>query len=49
MVLVLAGNDALGTVKLATGGGRFEQTPYVITGESRGAAAVAMPGGRRAR
>jgi hypothetical protein len=49
MVLVLAGNGALGTVKLATGGGWFAQTPYAISGESRGAAAVAMPGGRRAR
>jgi len=46
MVLVLAGNDALRTVKLATAGGRFEQTPYVITGESRPAAA-ALPAGRR--
>jgi hypothetical protein len=34
MVLVLAGNSALGTVKLATGDSRFEPTPYVITGES---------------
>ncbi len=49
MVLVLAGNDALRTVKLATAGSsRFEQTPYVITGESR-AAAPASPAGRRAR
>ena len=49
MVLVLAGNDALRTVKLATAGGsRFEQTPYVITGESRPGAA-AMPAGRRPR
>ena len=38
MVLVLAGNAALGTVKLATGGSRFEPTPYVITGESHPAA-----------
>ena len=49
MVLVLAGNGALGTVKLATGGSRFEQTPYAITGDSRPAAATAMPGGRTAR
>ncbi len=49
MVLVLAGNDALRTVKLATAGSsRFEQTPYVITGESR-AAAPASPAGRRPR
>jgi hypothetical protein len=48
MVLVMAGNSALGTVKLATGGSRFEPTPYVITGESRPAAAPA-PFGRRAR
>jgi hypothetical protein len=48
MVLVLAGNDALRTVKLAAGGSRFEQTPYVITGESRPAAAP-MPAGRKAR
>jgi hypothetical protein len=46
MVLVLAGNDALRTVKLATNGGRFEQTPYVITGESRAAAGPTMPGRR---
>jgi hypothetical protein len=46
MVLVLAGNSALGTVKLATGGSRFEQTPYVITGDSRPAAAP-TPVGRR--
>jgi hypothetical protein len=39
MVLVLAGNSALGTVKLATGGSRFEPTPYVITGESSPTAA----------
>ncbi|MCX6631462.1 MAG: hypothetical protein NTW28_27940 [Candidatus Solibacter sp.] len=49
MVLVLAGNDALRTVKLATGGSRFEQSPYVVTGESRPAAAPATAGGRRAR
>jgi len=47
MVLVLAGNDALRTVKLATAGNRFEQTPYVITGESHPLAAT--PAGRRAR
>jgi hypothetical protein len=47
MVLVLAGNSALGTVKLATGGSRFETTPYVIAGESRPAAAPATPGNRR--
>jgi hypothetical protein len=41
MVLVLAGNDALRTVKLATGGSQFEQTPYVITGESRSPAVAA--------
>ena len=46
MVLVLAGNDALRTVKLATAGGRFEQTPYVVTGESR-LGAAALPAGRR--
>jgi hypothetical protein len=47
MVLVLAGNSALGTVKLATGGSRFEPTPYAITGESRPAApAPARPGSR---
>ena len=49
MVLVLAGNDALRTVKLATGGSRFEQTPYVITGDSRPPAAAPTPAGRRAR
>jgi hypothetical protein len=47
MVLVLAGNSALSTVKLATGGSRFEPTPYVIAGESRPAATPAMPGNRR--
>jgi hypothetical protein len=46
MVLVLAGNDALRTVKLATAGGRFEQTPYVITGASQPTAAPAPPGRR---
>jgi hypothetical protein len=49
MVLVLAGNDALRTVKLATGGGRFEQAPYVVTGESRAAAVPSAPAGRRGR
>ena len=48
MVLVLAGNDALRTVKLAAGGISFEQAPYVITGESR-SPATAMAVGRRAR
>jgi hypothetical protein len=47
MVLILAGNSALATVKLAIGGSRFEPTPYVISGESRPAAAPAMPGHRR--
>ncbi len=46
MVLVLAGNDALRTVKLATANGRYEQTPYVIAGESAAPAPVA---GRRPR
>ncbi len=49
MVLVLAGNDALRTVKLATAGGRFEQTPYVITGGPQQAAVPAVPAGWRAR
>jgi hypothetical protein len=49
MVLVLAGNDALRTVKLATSGGaRFEQAPYVITGDASRPAAAPM-GGRRQR
>jgi hypothetical protein len=48
MVLVLAGNDALRTVKLATGGRGFEQTSYVVTGDSRAAGAAAT-GGRRGR
>jgi hypothetical protein len=39
MVLVLAGNDALRTVKLTTDGSRFQETPYVIVGDSRPAAA----------
>ncbi len=48
MVLVLAGNDALRTVKLATSGSaRFEQTPYVITGDASRPAAAPM--GRRPR
>ena len=41
MVLVLAGNDALRTVKLATGGGRFDQTPFVVTGSTAAPAAAA--------
>ena len=45
MVLVLAGNDALRTVKLATTGGRFDQLPYVVTGVATAPAA----GGRRPR
>jgi hypothetical protein len=45
MVLVLAGNDALRTVKLATTQ-RFDQTPYAITGEV-GARTAAAPGRRR--
>jgi hypothetical protein len=49
MVLVLAGNAALGTVKLATGDSRFEPTPYVIAGESHPAAAPTIHAGRRAR
>ena len=48
MVLVLAGNDALRTVKLATSGYRFDQTPYVITGDSSRSAGPAL-GGRRPR
>jgi hypothetical protein len=48
MVLVMAGNDALRTVKLATAGGRFDQTPYVITGDPARPAGTA-PMGRRAR
>ena len=35
MVLVLAGNDALRTVKLAKSGRNWEQAEYVITGENR--------------
>jgi hypothetical protein len=47
MVLVLAGNDALRTVKLATSGSsRFEQTPYVITGDASRPAASPMAGRR---
>jgi len=34
MVLVVAGNDALRTVKAATSGSRFEDTAYVVAGES---------------
>ena len=49
MVLVVAGNDALRTVKLATGGGtRFETAPYVVTTGAAGPA-PAMGGGRRGR
>ena len=48
MVLVLAGNDALRTVKLATSGSRFEQTPYVITGD-RARPPASPHGGRRPR
>jgi Phospholipase B len=44
MVLVLAGNDALRTVKLATAP-RTEQTAYVITGET--ALTAARPTGAR--
>lgn len=47
MVLVLAGNDALRTVKLATGGARFEQTPFVITADTR--TPTAPIAGRRPR
>ena len=47
MVLVLAGNDALRTVKLAATA-RFEQTPYAITGEV-GARPAVGPGRRRAQ
>lgn len=45
MVLVLAGNNALGTVKLAQSGGRGESVPFLISGE------VKLPAGagRRAR
>jgi hypothetical protein len=49
MVLVLAGNDALRTVKLATSGGRFDQTPYVITGDPNRPAGAPATGGRRPR
>ena len=48
MVLVVAGNDALRTVKLAAGGNRFETAPYVVTTGAAGPAAN-MGGGRRAR
>jgi hypothetical protein len=47
MVLVVAGNDALRTVKAATGGSRFETAPYVVT--SGAAAPASAMGGRRAR
>jgi len=47
MVLVVAGNDALRTVKLATGGNRFETAPYVVT--SGAAAPGPAMGGRRGR
>jgi hypothetical protein len=47
MVLVVAGNDALRTVKLATGGNRFETAPYVVT--SGAAAPAPSMGGRRGR
>ena len=46
MVLVLAGNDALRTVKLAMSP-RFEQTPYAITGETANAGGRAGAMGRR--
>jgi hypothetical protein len=39
MVLVLAGNDALRTVRLAKAGGANDQSEYVITGDGRPAAA----------
>jgi len=47
MVLVLAGNDALRTVKLAKSGGPREQAEYVVTGEAKPAAPVG--GTRRGR
>jgi hypothetical protein len=46
MVLVLAGNDALRTVKLVTTP-RFDQTPYAITGEIAAARTSSPAGGRR--
>jgi hypothetical protein len=48
MVLVLAGNDALRTVKLAKSGGAREQSEYVVTGDAKPAAAGGGSG-RRAR
>jgi len=45
MVLVLAGNDALRTVKLATAQ-RFDQTPYVVTGAAAVDPGAARPGRR---
>jgi hypothetical protein len=47
MVLVLAGNDALRTVKLAKSGGAREQAEYVITGDGHPAAMAGQ--GRRQR
>ena len=44
MVLVVAGNDALRTVKAATGNSRFEETAYVVAGET---APAARPGRRQ--
>ena len=35
MVLVLAGNDALRTVKLAQSSGRGESVPFVVSGEAK--------------
>ena len=49
MVLVLAGNDALRTVKLATAGGRFDQTPYVITGDRSQPPPLRPPAADRAK
>jgi hypothetical protein len=48
MVLVVAGNDALRTVKTATTGGRGDQTPFVVTGDGAPERGAAM-GGRRNR
>lgn len=47
MVLVLAGNDALRTVKLAKAGGAHESAEYVVTGDARPAATAGT--GRRQR
>jgi hypothetical protein len=47
MVLVLAGNDALRTVKLAKSGGAREQLEYVVTSDAKPGAAGGL--GRRAR